>query len=180
MEFIAALVMILVIGGIVFVSGHATKRKEAEAAAKARAEQVVEVGRLAEQVQNSLAKMETAKTLASRVNHTSRALEHLELAFFYPVCTDVISNAHEIRDRLKAMIRVFPVIDLVEKSYRQRFKGKSAAELSALQDALYEIGMKGITNVEIEQAQIYPEGTGEIVTIESIQDRCRKLGWEPR
>lgn len=73
--------------------------------------------------------------------------------------------------------KVKPVIKFINEANKHKFKGNKKSELNALQNALYEIRIKRITNQEIGQSELFPEGTEEIVTVEGIEARLNELGW---
>jgi hypothetical protein len=69
------------------------------------------------------------------------------------------------------------VINCINQANKHRFKGNQKSELNALQNALYEIRTKKITNQAIIQSELFPEGTEETVTIEGIESHLQELGW---
>src|SRR5690606_12526509 len=138
-----------------------------------------EIAEIAIAVQDSLNKIHAVKSSTAKINNCKKALARLRQAEEYPECREVITNYDELKDRLISIPKVLPVVDAVEKAYRFRFKGKDSSELNALKDALYEIMQKNVTNHDFVQAMVFPEATGEILTIEGIRDRCKELGWEP-
>ena len=166
-------ILVLVVIGLL-VWGDSAKRKKEEAERRK-----AEVLRIAGQAQDIFEKIETLKTASAKANNARKARDLLEKAEDFPECKEVITNHDELVDRLEAMEKVLPVVDYVEKSYKHQFKGKEKSELNSLLDALYEIKNKGLTNRDFEIAMVFPEGTGELITIEGIEERCKRLGWEP-
>jgi hypothetical protein len=69
-----------------------------------------------------------------------------------------------------------PVIDYIEKSHKHKYKGRETEELNSLEDALDEIDKNNVSNEDFEIARVSPEGTREILSIESIMFRCRHRG----
>ncbi|MCG8520183.1 MAG: hypothetical protein MI794_19535 [Pseudomonadales bacterium] len=138
-----------------------------------------EILRIAGQAQEIFEKIQALKTSSAKANNARKARELLERAGTYPECRQIIKNHGELIDRLEAIEKVLPAVDYVEKSYKHQFKGKDKSELNSLLDALYEIQSKGITDRDFETAMVFPEGTGELITIEGIEERCKRLGWEP-
>tara|TARA_R110000751_G_scaffold246682_3_gene346575 strand:- start:1126 stop:1662 length:537 start_codon:yes stop_codon:yes gene_type:complete len=137
-----------------------------------------EVERLAFKAQDACAKLSEMKTATGQSNQAKRAIAILEEAAAYPECHQVIRNYDEMCRRLDAIQKVAPVIDKVEKAYRHKFKGNEKSELNALLDAMYEITTENVTDQDIIDAEIYPSGTGEIVSVTGLRERCRQLGWK--
>jgi|GEM_PF-1890230 len=155
------------------------RKQQAQAAADhLSALRRAEVERLAFKAQDACAKLSEMKTATGQSNQAKRAIAILEEAAAYPECHQVIRNYDEMCRRLEAIQKVAPVIDKIEKSYRHKFKGNEKAELNALLDAMYEITTEYITDQDLLDAEMYPSGTGEIVSIAGIRNRCRQLGWE--
>ena len=179
MENLAPLVLLLAfVGGPILyfvVKGRFRKKREERFRKAANLQALMS---LAEGVQRDVEKINSLKTPASRVTRCKAALAKLRDMNDFEECRQVVSNYDELKAQLRAMIKVFPVIDKVEKAYKNRFKGKDNMEKNALLDALYEIQTNEVTNEDFLTAQIMPEGTGEIVQIEGIVDRLKELGWE--
>jgi type IV secretory pathway TraG/TraD family ATPase VirD4 len=84
------------------------------------------------------------------------------------------ANSLELQEQ-KEKVRL--VINCINQANKHRFKGNQKSELNALQNALYEIRTKKISNQAIIQSELFPEGTEEAVTIEGIESRLQELGW---
>ncbi len=169
---------------LIIVGGSATalfmlrrSRQAAEAERRAAEWRKAQVITLAEKAQSACARLDDAKTATSQVNQAKRALSYLEEAATYPECREVIKNYDHMLERLAAIVKVAPIIEKVEKAYRHKFKGSAKSELNALLDALYEIRSERIGDRDIAIAEMYPSGTGEIVSVKAIERRCRELGW---
>ena len=171
MEF---LIVLVAVAALIFWRAKVTKQKEEAASRKAY---VVDVAYKAQKIADKVSEL---KTNSAKANHCAKAQKLLESISSMPEAREVVKNFDEIFSRLESMQKVFPVIGFVEKSYKHRFKGKAQPELNALQDALYEINTQGIEDKDFEIAMVFPEGTGEIVTIGGIEQRCIELGWEPK
>lgn len=169
MELIIAIVIAVII--LVWRDQAKKKRQELE-------RRKYEIAQIAFKAQDLFEKISTLKTSTAKANNCGKALNLLAQAEEYPECRQVIQNYDELMERLEAIQKVLPVVDFVEKSYKHKFKAKDKSELNSLQDALFEIKKKGITNQDFEVALVFPEGTGEIITIEGIESRCKQLGWE--
>ena len=140
-------------------------------------ERVAEIAFEAEKVQRSLDKVATLKTPTAQIRHCETALAQLYKLEEYPNVRSVVSNLDELKVRLHALIKVLPIMKHIEKAYRHQFKGAEKAEKNALLDALYDIETNDVTNEDFFNAETFPEGTGEIVEIESIKRRLTQLGW---
>lgn len=165
-------IVIIVIGIVILVWRDISKNKEAE-----KERRLQEVARIALKVQDVLEKITYLKTNSAKINNCGKAISLLNKADEYEECHEVIKNFNELKSRLISIQNVLPVVDHIEKSYKHKFKGKAKPEQNSLLDALYEIRQKGITNQDFVEAEVFPEGTGEIVTIEGIQQRLSELGW---
>lgn len=154
------------------------KQQSQAAADRLSSQRKAEVERLAYKAQDACAKLSDMKTATGQSNQAKRALAILQEAAAYPECRQVIRNYDHMCRRLEAIQKVAPVIDKVEKAYRHKFKGKEKSELNALLDALYEITTERVTDQDIIDAEMYPSGTGEIVSIAGLKERCRQLGWD--
>lgn len=150
-----------------------SKRKKAEKEERER-----QVALLAYKIHDLLEKIMSLKTSSAKINNCGKALLLLNQAEEYEECRQVIKNFDELQNRLIRIQQVLPIVDYVEKSYKHRFKNKDSSEKNTLLDALFEIKTKGITNQDILEAEVYPESTGEIITIEGIIGRLKELGWE--
>lgn len=170
MEYI---VITLIVVGLAVWAGRVKQKKEEAERRKA------EILRIAYKAQDIVEKMHTVKTSSAKANNCRKAREVLMQATAYPEYREVIRNHGELVDRLEAIEKVLPVINHIEKAYKHQFKSKDKSELNCLQDALYEIQSKGLTDRDFEVAMVFPEGTGELITIDGIKDRCIRLGWEP-
>lgn len=133
---------------------------------------------LADKAQHYLEKVDSVKSYTAKANNCEKALRLLEEADIYPECREIISDYDKLTSRLNSIIKVLPVVGHIEKAYRYQFKGKEAAEKNALLDALYEIRTNEISNEDFWRAEVLPEGTGEIIEIETIESRLKELGWE--
>lgn len=143
-------------------------------------EREYEIAVLGEKAQAALNRIESLKTATAKANACGKAISLLKQAEQYPECRQVINGYDALIDRLARAKKVLPVISHIERAYKHKYKGKEKLELNALQDALFDIKVHDVTNQDFDLAGVYPEGTGEIVSIENIEDRCRKLGWEPK
>lgn len=168
------LVLIAVIGTAVaiMVARDNARRKQLAAALREQ-----EAARLALKIQAAVDKLESVKTTAAKVNNCQKVLSLLDQAGSSPECVAMITNYGEVVDRLRSIEKVLRAVDHVEKAYKHQFKGNAAAEKNALLDALYEIRTKRVTNRDFDIAMVMPEGTGEIIRIENIQNRLKELGW---
>lgn len=133
---------------------------------------------IALKVQDVLDKISNLKTTGAIVNNCGKAISLLNKAEEYEECREVIKNFEELRNRLLKIQKVIPVVDHVEKAYKHRFKGKNKSEQNALLDALYEVRLKGLTNQDFIEANVSPEATGKLITIEAIKGRLTELGWK--
>jgi len=170
---------LIIVGGFAFALFWQYRKQQIKAAADRLSElRRAEVERLALKAQNACDRLPDMKTATGQSNQAKRALALLKEADAYPECRQVIRNYDQMCRRLEAIQKVAPVIDKVEKAYRHRFKGKEKPELNALLDALYEVTTGHITDQDIVAAEMYPSGTGEIVSIAGLKERCRQLGWD--
>lgn len=136
------------------------------------------VAQLAEKANKHLTKIQTVKTTSSKINNCDKALEILHQAEQYPECREVIEDYDQLIDKIERMKRVLPVAKYLEKAQKYNFKGKDSSEKNSLLDALYEIRTKNITNKDFAIAELHDDQTGEIVSIEMIENRLYDLGWE--
>lgn len=171
MEFI----ILIIVAIALLVWRDISKNKKAE-----REERKQQVATIAFKVQDVLEKISTLKTNSAKVNNCGKAIDLLNNAEEYEECKEVITNFDELKSRLTKIQKVLPVVDYVEKSYKHQFKGKDKSEQNSLLDALYEIRQKRITNQDFKDAEVFPEGTGEIITVEGIKQRLAELGWEEK
>jgi len=170
------LIVLLFFGLLIWAYYSNKSRKEKKILHAQRVAEIAAIAEQAEELFNSISKAKTAQT---KVNKCEKAVNMLLSIEGYPESRDIIKNYDETLIRMTCVKTVLPIIDLIEKSYRNKFKGKDKAELNNLQDAIYEIRKREITNEMFEKALVFPEGTGEIVTTEGIESRCKELGWKP-
>ena len=71
--------------------------------------------------------------------------------------------------------KVQPVIDHINKANLHRFKEEQKAELNALQNALYTIHINKITDQDILQSGLLPEGLDDSITIQEIKGRVKEI-----
>ncbi|WGK60538.1 hypothetical protein QAO71_10580 [Halopseudomonas sp. SMJS2] len=176
MEFLIVVAIGLIL--LIWWGKHKAAQEHERRVEAARQQRIFEIQQIASSVQGLYEKMAEAKTAATRSSRAQKALDTLKQVTAYPEYRDVIRDYDKKAQHLEAITRVSPVIAAVEKAYRHKFKGSQKPELNALLDALYEIKKNAVTNDDIRNARIMPEGTGEIVAIEDIERRCRELGWD--
>lgn len=176
MEFLVAVAVGLAL--LIWWNKHNAAQEHERRVEAARQQRIYEIQQIGSSVQSLYEKMNEAKTASTRSSRAQKTLDTLKQVTAYPEYRDVIRNYDEMAQHLEAIARVAPVIAAVEKAYRHKFKGSQKPELNALLDALFEIRKNDVTNDDIRNARLMPEGTGEIVEIENIERRCRELGWE--
>lgn len=173
----ASFVLLLVLFSPVFLMVYFSHRKKKKEIRETRKAHLV---KKALYIDTLFDKVMSSKTLAPQLNNIQKALDALDDCETFIECREVITNFDAIKMRLVSLQKVLPVLKHIDKAYKNRYKEKDKMELDALKDAMYEINTKIITNDDFELAQAFPEGTGEIVTIEGLIGRCRELGWEPK
>lgn len=165
------LIILAVIGGIIFLF----YRKAQNDISK---ENKMAIAQLTEKANKYLAKIQTVKTTSSKINNCEKALEILRQAEQYPECREVIEGYDQLIYKIESIKKVLPVGKYLEKAQKHNFKGKDSSEKNSLLDALYEVRTKNITNEDFEIAELHDDQTGEIVSIEMIENRLYDLGWE--
>jgi GTP1/Obg family GTP-binding protein len=166
-------VTIVIITIALLIWWQIVKKRKAEKEGRKR-----QVAMIAFDVQDVLEKISTLKTTGAKVNNCVKAIALLNKAEEYQECREVITNFDELKSRLIKIQKILPVIDYVEKAHKHQFKGKNKSEQNSLLDALYEIRQKELTNQDFIEAEVFPEGTDEIITIEGIEKRLAELGWK--
>jgi len=169
MSYIVALIVIV---GLIFAYFYRQAGKEIAE------ENEREILQIVEKVNNRLSKIQSVKTTSSKINNCEKALDLLKQADRFPGCRKVITNYDELVDKIERIKKVLPVGKYIEKAQKHNFKGKDSSEKNSLLDALYEIRTKNITNEDFEIAELHDDQTGEIVTIEMVENRLYDLGWE--
>jgi len=164
-------ILVLSIMTIIYLSRESKKKKDKERRIQAATEYMMDIQRVLE-------KAATLKTIGAKINNYAKAEKMLLESQYFEECREVVTNYDELLDRIPRIRKVLPIITLIEKSYLYRFKKKHNLELNSLLDAIYKIKNMSITNEDFSVAEMMPEGTGEIVTIEGIEARLRELGWE--
>ena len=133
------------------------------------------VDKMREELHKSVDAWDKKTQLSALINAQAYLREMEE----YSLVRTVIDNFDDLRQVIDAKVRVLPVIDAVEKSHKAKFTGNEKSELSALQDAMWEVRVNNVTNEDFKLAGLLVERTGEILTIERILKRCAELGWQP-
>lgn len=169
MEFVIILVVFVVIIAIWMYQSEKKKSSDKNKLA---------IAKLSEQANHYLSKIDSAKTVTSKINNCDKGLDLLIRAGQYPECRTVITNYDELIDRIQRIKKVLPVGDYLEKAQKHNFKGKDSSEKNSLLDALYEIRTNNITNEDFEIANLHDDQTGEIITVEKVENRLKDLGWE--
>ena len=165
------LIILAVIAGIIFLFYKKAQNDISK-------ENKMAIAQLTEKANKHLAKIQTVKTTSSKINNCEKALKILRQAEQYPEYREVINGYDQLIDRIERTKKVLPVGKYLEKAQKHNFKGKDSSEKNSLLDALYEIRTKNITNEDFEIAELHDDQTGEIVTVEMIENRLYDLGWE--
>lgn len=137
--------------------------------------EVVEIGK---KINHHLNKIETAKTIDSKVNNCDKIIELLEQAKKLPQCRNVLKKYDKLVDKIPRIKKLLPVEEYLDKAQKHRFKGKDYFEKNALLNALYDIKTKNITNKDFEVLQLRDDKTNELITVQLIENRLHDLGWE--
>lgn len=145
---------------------------------KQKKQRFAEQVQIAKQMQDAFNKIMKVKTTQAKINNCSRALDLMDTLLTYPEAREVVTNIDELRLRVIKIKKVLPVIDYIEKANKHRFKKKDKSELNCLLDALYQIKTNNIEDKDFIIADVYPENTQEIVSIQQIESRAKELGWE--
>lgn len=161
------IIIVLAIVAIVVLKHFADQKKQQKA----------EVARIASKANEYLRKVNSLKTTSSKLKNCEKALDALYTAGAYKECRDVIENYDELILKIETIKKVLPVGDSLDKAKKHNFKQKESSEKNALLDALYEIRTNNITNQDFDIAELHDENSGEIVTVELIEDRLQELGW---
>jgi hypothetical protein len=141
-------------------------------------EDKAKVAMIADKANQYLSKIDSAKTTSSKINNCEKALETLYQAEQFPGCREVIEDYDILIDKIQRVKKVLPVGKYLEKAQKHNFKGKDSSEKNSLLDALYEVRTNNITNQDFEVAELHDDQTGEIVTVQLIENRLRDLGWD--
>lgn len=173
-----ALVFIFIAAAAIFGAVLRSKWKEKQERDRQRDENIGALVDLGLQVEEIIGRIKSLKTTTPKVSACGRAIAVLNEAEQYPECREVLTNYDELKERIRCIGRVLPAVNAVEKAYKHRFKGSKKPEMNALLDALYHIKTNNVTDREFSVAEVFPEGTGEIIEIGSIEGRLRELGWE--
>ncbi|PHS70444.1 MAG: hypothetical protein COB22_08125 [Cycloclasticus sp.] len=119
----------------------------------------------------------TSKTAAAKRKYSLLAIEILDEIKIHPETRELVSSFDESYEKIKTLAKLAAVFEAIDKADKHKFKGNEKSELGALQDALYEIQNNDIRNKDFIILVPHPE-EGELNSIESIEERCKELGWE--
>ncbi len=165
------IIIIAVIAGIIFLFYKKAQNDITQ-------ENKMAIAQLAEKANKYLARVHSVKTTSSKIKNCEKALEILQQAEQFPEFRQVIKDYDQLIDKIKRVVKVLPVGEYLEKAQKHSFKGKDSSEKNSLLDALYEIRTKNITNEDFNIAELHDDQTGEIVSVEMIENRLYDLGWE--
>ncbi len=121
------------------------------------------------------------KTTQLRLNNIPPALELINQIKFLDPNGEIIDNIDSIICQLAALEKTLPVEDFLEKSEKAKFKNNKKAQLNYLLEAIYLCRQVGITNNDFKiNNRTEINNNQQIITIESIEDKAKVLGWEER
>lgn len=152
------------------------RRKEQER--RRREADEYEAMKLAQAAQSELRKVKEAKTAATKEKALHRALGHLKELRSYEAGPRIVVDLEGEIKRIEAAGKVVAIVEKVEAADKHRFKGGTKSEINALTDALYEIEKRELDTDTFLQAGVAVTATGEVPTVEGIEQRLHELGWE--
>lgn len=142
-----------------------------------RQEEREEVFRMRDMAQKSLSRAHDAAGVTTKVKHYKKAAEIIAAARKYDCYSSIIKNGDQLVTELDLAVRVLPVVALLEKAEKARFKGSAGSEKNALAEALYLIESTKVTQGEIDQAMLSIDADVD-VEVSAVTDRLAELGWK--
>jgi len=109
-----------------------------------------------------------AKTITSKQYRCERAIQEMENALSICKNENIINTIQEC----KALYKVIPVFDFIEKADKLVFKKQNKKALDKYLDAIYEIKTSNITNDDFILSK------NEEMSVEQIKAKAKELGWE--
>jgi hypothetical protein len=151
----------------------------ADAGSKERKAKIADIQTLSNKLQKHLEMVNNGKTIPARINNCDKAIEILEeIQALDPDQKLTQHNSESLISDLLSVKKTIPVEKLLEKASKAQFKGSQKLEQNALVDALYHCKTEGLADRDFSRAETVDPDTGKIVTIATIENRARSLGWE--
>lgn len=145
---------------------------------KVKARNIEKLQRMASQTNKYINKVSSVKTASAKINNCEKAIETLQQASTLPEYRDVFTNYDSMMRKLHCLKKVLPVDDYIKKADKHAFKKNESSEKNSLLDALYEIESNNITNEDFKRVELTNNNSGDEITIEYVESRLKKLGWE--
>jgi len=172
------LILLLVFFSLVAVVWGLSKSKQDKERQQKKEGRIEVFNEYVQKAQKYIDKAYESKSSATKINNYKKALDILLALNRYDDYRELSKDSDKSVEILRKAIRVMPIIEYVTKASKHRFKGNTKQELAALQDALYEIRMKNISNEELTVTdKICSDDMRPIITIESMVSRLAELGW---
>ena len=139
---------------------------------------LVRATQLSHQLEKKAKMIESGKTLATRLNNCTQAIELLKEIAVYDPKQEVLQNRMELIEQIESIQKVLPVLESLEKADRYKFKGQNKKALDAYLDALYNCRKDNVRDRDFKLADLSGYVTLGLVSTSQIEDQARALGWE--
>lgn len=159
--------VVFVIVAVFAVMMRGARRKELEK----------RIRRLSAEIDKHNEMIRHGKTVTTRLNHCSQAIELLkqiqELDPSDSICKDSAGTLLEFRH----FSNTIPIQDAMQRAEKAVFKGKNREALNCLLDAIFHCEKEKLTDKDVDGI-LAPE-SGAPITIEYLKSKATALGWTP-